>query len=61
MSYIDPVPILREDGGADFKEKTCPLVCYSKNRDGITMDSCEFLQKSPGWVCEEFDCTAPGC
>lgn len=60
MKNIDPIPHLRGDGGADFKEKGCPLICYKENRLGDQEYQCVFLRVVPSYPIEEFKCADPG-
>jgi len=59
---IDPIPILRDDGGADFKDQFCEDICYRVNKQGQSVPSCQcpFLQPVFSHPITEFVCTAPG-
>lgn len=59
MKKIDPCPVLRDDGGADFKDDACPGVCYTVNKEGMSTCTCEFLEIVPSWAIPEFCCSAP--
>lgn len=59
MRAIDPIPHLRDDGGVDFKDEGCCMVCYRKDKQGQPGDACDFLSVVPSWPMDEFRCMAP--
>lgn len=59
MRKIEPLPIPRDDGGADFKDRSCESVCYRLNNEGMSVSSCEFLELVPAWPVTEFECSMP--
>jgi len=59
VKNIDPLPVSREDGGIDYKDRSCGMVCYTRNGQGVSVRSCEFLQPIPSWPIDEFGCSMP--
>lgn len=59
MRIIEPLPVPCVDGGADYKTESCAGSCYVRDKDGVPVNSCEFLRVVPGWPVEEFRCTMP--
>jgi hypothetical protein len=53
---INPFPVLRDDGGADYKCSKCEKPCYSLNAEGLSVEQCPFLEIKPGWVEVELHC-----
>ena len=57
---INPIPIDRDDGGADYKCSQCRNVCYSLNAEGMSIDQCPFCEVRPSWEMAEIHCNE-GC
>jgi hypothetical protein len=41
---MEPAPIDRQDGGADFKREDCEDICYSVNAEGMCLEQCDLLE-----------------
>ena len=57
---INPSPVPRDDGGADYKVNTCEKPCYSVNHEGMCIDQCPFCEVRPSWEVAEIHCNE-GC
>ena len=59
MKHVDPDPSPRDDGGTNYKDRSCPETCYARDKDGAPDYACIFLVPVHAWPIEEYECSDP--